>query len=152
MAIAGATVGLLAGIVVLGLPYLSVREASVGNDIGIQSPTLALKDLKLASSLNPLDADPARYAGTIALQAGDFRIAQQRFRDSISREPGNWFSWFGAGLAASALGDPALASREFVHARTINSIQPAIHAAVVRVHSRHPLTTDEAFRMLVVVG
>jgi hypothetical protein len=149
---AAGAVALLACVVALGLPYLSVREVSVGNDVGTQNPAAAFKDLKLASRLNPLNAEPARFAGAIALQAGDFGTARERFRQAISREPGGWFSWLGAGLAASALGDRAGASQDFKRARSINSRQPAIQAAVSRVRTRHPLTTDEAFRMLVVVG
>jgi hypothetical protein len=146
------TLALLAGVVVLGLPYLSVREVSVGSDIGIQDPAAALQHLKLASSFNPLDSDPGRFAGTIALQTSDFHAAEQRFREATSREPGDWFSWLGAGLAASALGDAARAGRDFTQARSLNSVQPAVRAAVARVHSRHPLTADEAFRMLVTIG
>jgi hypothetical protein len=147
-----ATLGFVAAVAVLAFPYLSVRETSLGSDTSLHDPAAALRDLARAAKLNPLNAAPGRLAGAIALQTGDFKVAEQRFDQATSREPGGWFSWLGAGLAASALGDPSTASRDFLVARSINSLQPAVTEAVARVHSRHPLTTDEAFRMLVVVG
>jgi hypothetical protein len=146
------SVTLLAALAVLGFSYLSVREVSLGNDVSTSNPARAFDDLKLASRLNPLSADPGRYAGAIALQAGDFYTARQRFSQAIAREPGGWFSWLGAGLAESALGDANTASHDFKRALAINSVQPAVKAAVARVRTHHPLTADEAFSMLVVVG
>jgi O-Antigen ligase len=144
-------VALLAGVVVLGFPYLSVREVSLASDIQATNPTAALADLSRAASLNPLDADPGRIAGTIALSNGKYRVAAQRFSQSLSAEPGGWFGWLGAGLAASALGDPERAHRDFEIAASINRQQPAVTQALARVHSKYPLTSAQAFKLLVVV-
>jgi hypothetical protein len=151
LSLGAGAVALVAGVVVLGFPYLSVREVSLASDIQATNPTAALADLSRAASLNPLDADPGRIAGTIALTAGKNRIAAQRFRQSISAEPGGWFSWLGAGLAASALGDPTRAARDLATAESINHQQPAITQSLARVHSSHPLTSAQAFKLLVIV-
>jgi Flp pilus assembly protein TadD len=142
-------VGVMGAAVVLGLPYLSAREVSIASDLRQQRPAAALRDLATAAKLNPLSADPARLAGTIALQTGRFAVAEQRFRQAISREPGGWFAWLGAGLAASALGDSATARHDFVLAASINSRQPAVREALAQVGSTHPLTPAAAFDMLV---
>jgi hypothetical protein len=145
------TLALIAAVVALGFPYLSVREVSTANDLRAKNPAAALSDLRVAAGLNPLSADPGRLGGTIALQTGRFTEAKMRFNQAISREPGGWFAWLGAGLAASEQGDTRTAQRYFSVAASINSQQPAVAEALKRVFSRDPLTTAEAFNLLVVV-
>jgi len=140
---------LMAAAVVLAFPYLSVRETSIADDIQSQNPQAALRHLADAAKLNPLNPIPGRLAGALALTIGDTRTADQRFRQSISREPGGWFAWLGAGLAASALGHPAQARRDFERAYAINSRQPAVREALRRVDTAHPLTSEKAFGLLV---
>ncbi len=141
----------LAAVFVLGFSYLSVREVSTAADIGQRNPDVALRDFAIAADLNPLSSDPGRLAGTIALQSGRFGEAERRFRQAISREPGGWFAWLGAGLAASELGDTVSARRYFRVAASINWRQPAVTEALRRVDSRTPLTPSEAFKMLLSV-
>lgn len=142
-------VALLAGVVVLGLPYLSVREVSLASDARFSDPAAALRDLARAAKLNPLSSEAGRLAGTIALQNGDYSVAQQRFRQATAREPGGWFAWLGAGLAASALGERQRAAEDLRVAESINSRQPAIGQALARVASAHPLTPAQAFNLLI---
>ena len=141
--------GLLAAVVVLAFPYLSVREVSIADDMASHNPRAALAHFASAAKLNPLSSIPGRLAGAVALTIGDNRTAAQRFRQSISAEPGGWFAWLGAGLAASALGHPAQARRDFERAYAINSRQPAIRVALQRVGSAHPLASEEALSLLV---
>jgi hypothetical protein len=141
-------VGLIACTVVLALPYLSIREISQASDISAGNPAAALADLATAADLDPWNPDPARLAGTIALQNGRFAEAQERFRQAIEREPDGWFAWLGAGLAASALGDRGGAATDFKTAAAINSQDSTIRAALARVFSRHPLTPGDALSML----
>ncbi len=148
-AVALGLAAMLACAVALGLPYLSTRETSAALSIRDRNSSQALKDLQTAAALNPLTAVPARFAGAIALQTGRFNEAEGRFGQAIAREPGGWFSWFGRGLAASALGDAAAAEHDFRVAASINSRQPAVVQALARVNTRHPLTPSQAFGMLV---
>jgi Flp pilus assembly protein TadD len=150
VAIAGATVAQLAAVLVLALPYLSVREVSLATNVRQSNPAAALRDLARAAKLNPLNADPGRLAGAIALQTGENTTAEQRFGQSISREPGGWFSWLGQGLAVSALGDSARAHHDFAVAMAINSQQPAVRQALARVYTRAPMTAAEALKILVI--
>ena len=148
LAFAAAAVLCLAALAVLTFPYLSIREMSAAGDIGWSDPKAALSKLKTAADLNPLSPDPVRLAGTIALQHDEFAVAQQRFRQTIEREPGGWYGWLGAGLAASALGERGRAARDFRLASSIDSRQPAIQRALAAVDTLHPLAASEAFQIL----
>ncbi|HEY5430566.1 MAG TPA: hypothetical protein VIK04_15725, partial [Solirubrobacteraceae bacterium] len=141
---------LIAGVIVLGGPYLSVREVSLGSNASAHDPQAALSDFAAASRLNPLSSVPGRLAGVVALNSGQYEVAERRFQQSIRREPGGWFSWLGAGLAASALGDRSSAEAYFRRAYAINDRQPADQAALQRVNTTHPMTSSEAFNVLVV--
>jgi len=70
---------------------------------------------------------------------------------AAAREPGGWFPWLGAGLAASALGERAVAKHDYKVAASINSQQPAVTTALARVDGSHPLTPQAALDMLVIV-
>lgn len=139
---------MLAVVAVLAFPYLSVREVSLASDVSATNPAAALADLAHARTLNPLDADPGRLAGAIALENGQYQTAVQRFRQSVSNEPGGWFAWLGAGLAESALGNKSAAHRDFATAHAINSQETAIHQALARVYTLNPLTSAQAFSLL----
>lgn len=135
----------------LVFPYLSVREVSNASEIREVRPEAALRDLSLAAQLNPLSADPDRLAGTIALGRGRFHEAERRFGQATSRDPGGWFAWLGGGLAAWALGDSTTARYDLSVAGSINSRQPAVKEALRRLASRSPLTTPQAFSLLLPV-
>jgi tetratricopeptide (TPR) repeat protein len=145
--IAGPVV-LVAAVAALGFPYLSVRHVSIASDAAARDPVAALAELATAADLNPWNPEPGRLAGTMALQAGRFSEAERRFHQAISREPGGWYAWLGDGLAASALGDRARASRDFNVAESINDRQPVLRDALARVYGLHPLTFAEATHAL----
>jgi hypothetical protein len=146
--LAAGGLALLAAVVALGFPYLSVREESVASDVRQTNPSRALQDLSTAADLNPLSADPGRVAGTIALTAGQYGTALRRFEQAISRDPGGWYGWFGAGLAASAGGNRAMARHDFEVARAINHHEPVVRLALDQVDSAHPLPPNAALQEL----
>jgi O-antigen ligase/polysaccharide polymerase Wzy-like membrane protein len=150
LTIAAAVLAVLAAVVVLGFPYLSVREVSIATNLRRTDPAKALSDLRIAADLNPLSPDPGRLGGTIGLQTGQYATARQRFEQTVSRDPGGWYGWLGAGLAASALGERALARHDFQVARSINPKDPVINEALDRVGSSDPLTPEAALQSLVV--
>ncbi len=140
--LAAGIAAVLAGTFVLGFPYLAAREVSAAQHVRGNDPQQALNDLSTAADLNPLNSLPGRLGGVIALQTGRFVDAEQRFRQSISREPGGWLGWLGDGLAASQLGDIARAHRDFEMAVSIDRRQPATVAALSRLQTKHPLSVD----------
>jgi O-Antigen ligase len=147
-AFAAGGLALLAGVVVLGFPYLSVREESVANNLRQSAPAQALHDLTIAADLNPLSADPGRTGGTIALADQRYAGAQQRFEQSISRDPGGWYAWLGAGLAASARGEKAVAQHDLEVAGSINRQEPVIRQALALLYTAHPLSPTAALAQL----
>jgi O-Antigen ligase len=149
LAIACGGLAFLAAVVALSFAYLSVREVSVASDLRASNPVQSLAHLKTAAKLNPFSSEPGRLGGTIALQTGNYQDAERRFGQAVSRQPGGWFSWFGAGLAASALGQRAVAHHDFAVARSLNSSQQAIKDALSRVDGPRPLTPKAAFDELV---
>jgi hypothetical protein len=146
--IGGGAVVLVAAVVVLGFPYLSVREVSVASDLRQSEPVRALDHLRLAADLNPLSADPGRLAGTVALSSGRYGVARERFQQAIARDPGGWYAWLGSGLAASALGDRAAARHDFEAAAAINHKEPVIRRALAEVDAAHPLSPVDALQLL----
>ncbi len=149
VAVAVGGLALVAGVIVLGFSYLSIREVSLASNLRFSNPRAALADLARAARLNPWSSAPGRLAGAIALQSGRYAVAEQRFSQSTEREPGGWFAWLGAGLAASALGHTATAVKDFKTAYTINTHQPAITVALARARSPRPLTYDQMLTFLV---
>ena len=147
-----ATVALVAAAVSLGFSYLSVREVSLGADASADNTPAALRHLARAADLNPLSSVPGRLAGAYALQSGQYAVAAQRFAQSIKREPGGWFSWLGAGLAASAQGNVSAARADFEAADRRDSQEPAVTAALARVTTKHPLSSAQAFKLLTVAS
>jgi hypothetical protein len=139
---------LVSAVIVLGFPYLSVRETSIGSDLGQSDPVRALHALRIAADLDPLSATPGRLAGDIALTSRNYSAARQRFEQVISRNPGGWYGWFGAGLAASALGDQAQARRDFRTAASINPRNPVIARVLADVDTPHPLSPATALDLL----
>ena len=139
---------LLAAVVVLGFPYLSVREQSVAGNLRQSNPSQALSELSTAADLNPLSAAPGRLAGTIALGAQRYTTAQQRFEQAISRDRGGWYAWLGAGLAASANGDEAVARHDLEAAHSLNRSEPVIARALAQLGTAHPLSPADALHLL----
>jgi Flp pilus assembly protein TadD len=84
----------------------------------------------------------------IALGSQRYGIARQRFEQVISRDPGGWYAWLGAGLAASALGDRAQARRDFRTAASINPRNPVIARVLADVDTPHPLSPATALDLL----
>jgi len=139
----------LAATVLLTFPYLAVRAVSEASDLRARDPLAALSDLKLASELNPLWAQPARVRGAIALQSGQFQLASRSFSQAIAREPGGWFAWFGEGLAEGALGNFTKASHALRVAQRIQSDQPVIGQALAQLRGSHPLDPGTAIASLI---
>jgi hypothetical protein len=146
--VAAGVLALITAVVVLGFPYLAVREESVASDLRQSDPAKALSDLNTAGDLNPLSAVPGRVAGTIALEVGQYTTADARFGQAIDRERGGWYSWLGQGLAASALGHRALARHDFEVAAAINPREPVIREALAQVDTKQPLPASVALQRL----
>jgi hypothetical protein len=149
VAVGVGVIAFIGAVVALSFSYLSVREVSIASDLRGSNPTQALAHLQTAADLNPYDSEPARLAGTIALQSGSYDEALARFGQAVARQPGGWFSWFGAGLAASQLGERAVARHNFEVAKSLNTSQQVIKDALSRVDGPSPMTPQQGLDELV---
>jgi hypothetical protein len=145
---AGAVVLLLAATVVLGVPYLAVREINIATTASHTDPTASLADFRTAHSLNPLMSDPGVLGGTVALINGRDFEASGLFRQALAREPGDWFAWLGRGLAASALGEVGAARRSYEVARRLDGRQVVVQNALRQVATQHPLNVTQALAQI----
>ncbi|HJS96791.1 MAG TPA: tetratricopeptide repeat protein, partial [Solirubrobacteraceae bacterium] len=96
-----------------------------------------------------LSPDPGRLAGTIALASRSYGAARNRFQEVISRDPDGWYAWFGAGLAASALGDRTQARRDYRTAASLDPHNELIAHALADVDATQPLSPAAALQLLV---
>jgi hypothetical protein len=143
--IGAGTLALLAATIVLGLPYLAVRQLNAGEAASQVNVDTSLADFRSSHRLDPLMSDPGTLGGTVALLNGRDAAAAAWYRQSIAREPGGWVAWLGRGLAASAQGQVDQARRAFAVAHHLESHQPVTADALRRVGTRHPLTPTQAF-------
>jgi O-antigen ligase len=135
----------LAGALALALPYLSERDVNAALASWHGDPAAAFSQLDRARDLDPLSSRPDAIAGTIALQIGRPTVARRRFSAAITRDPGNWFLYFGRGLAESGMGAKALARADFAHAARLDPREPLVVIARERVDSPRPLSVAQAF-------
>jgi tetratricopeptide (TPR) repeat protein len=143
-ALSGA-LALVAATVVLGAPYLAVRELNLGVAQSSSDVNASLSDFRASHSLNPLMSDPGTLGGSVALVNGRYSAAAALLRQATSREPGDWVAWLGRGLAASMQGQVDQARDSYRVAMHLDHDQLAVRNAWKRVGTQHPLTPAEAF-------
>lgn len=142
--LAGAS-AVLAATIVLGVPYLAVRELNLGIAQSHTDVAASLADFRASHRLNPLMSDPGTLGGSVALVNGRDATAAVLFRQATSREPGDWIAWLGRGLAASMQGQVDQARRYYRVALRLDDRQIAVVNAFKRVGTAHPLTPQQAF-------
>jgi Flp pilus assembly protein TadD len=133
---------------VLALPWVAERDVAAASSGWRADPERAFERLDRAARLNPLNARPELVAGVIALELGESRVAARRFQLALDRDDGDWFAWFGKGLALSARGKRAQARSSYERARSLDPSEPLVEAALERLGGRDPLTAQEAFGSL----
>ncbi|MFL5818657.1 MAG: O-antigen ligase family protein [Conexibacter sp.] len=132
----------------IALPYLAEREVAAAGSGWPSDPARAFERLDRAADLNPLSSRPELVAGVIALELGRSRVAERRFSAALERDEGDWFAYFGRGLALSAVGERARARVQYERARSLDSAEPLVREALSRIGGRRPLTAQEAFGSL----
>jgi O-antigen ligase/Flp pilus assembly protein TadD len=136
--------GAVLAAIAIGLPYLAERDVNAALAGWRGDPAAALTQLSHAADLNPLSSRPDAVAGTIALQLGHPQAARRRFSAALARDSGNWFLYFGRGLAESEAGAKTLARADYEHAYRLDPREPLVVIARERVDSPRPLTVAQA--------
>ncbi len=139
----------VAAALALALPWAAERDTTIAAADWVDDPGRALARLDRAESLNPLSARASLTEGVIELELGRPQRAQTAFRQAIRRDPGDWFAHLGAGLAATAAGADAPASRaDYAAAHALNPDDPLVMEALERAGTARPLSYTEAFTRL----
>jgi hypothetical protein len=146
LATAGVALATLLAALVVAFPYLAERDVAAATTGWRTDPSAAFRRLDDAARLNRLSSQPALVGGVIALELRRSQEAQRRFTAAIARDRGNWFAWFGRGLAASELRARREAARmDFAQAHALNPREQLAIRALRRIGTRRPLTVAEAF-------
>lgn len=111
---------LAAGVLSLGLPWLSRMEVESAAKAWTQRPSSAYAQLHQAAEINPLSAEPSLIAGTIALRLRQLGKARVEFEDAVSRLPGNAYATLELGAIASSRGEAKEALRLLERAAYLN--------------------------------
>jgi Flp pilus assembly protein TadD len=147
LALGGGALALLAALALV-LPYLAERDVAAAASGWPSDPARAFERLDRAADLNPLSARPELVAGVIALELRRSGAAEERFSRALERDGGDWFAWFGRGLATSALGDRARARAWYRRAHALDPAEPLVREALARLNGGDPLTAEEAIARL----
>ncbi len=141
LAAAGACVAVLVALV---LPYLETRYVERATTTFRARPAAAYSDLRRATELNPLSADPLTTKGTISLMLGNYALARSSFEQSIGKEDG-WYPRLQLALIDAHGGDFTAALRELDAARKLDADDPVLAAARESINERkriQPLVFD----------
>jgi len=123
----GAALALVA-VALLGAPlYLSSRYVERGYDEIRRDPAVAIADFESAANLNPLDAEPLLYKGTVEARLGETEAALASLGEALDREPDAFLPHY---LIARLLqeSDPAAAEAELRRAEELNPRDKAVAA------------------------
>jgi tetratricopeptide (TPR) repeat protein len=133
----GAVVG-LAAVASLALPWMATIEVSRASRVWPVAPDAALRQLHVASQLNPLSAQPALNEGTIAVRIGRPARAVRAFTEALRRDPRDHYATLMLGALASARGDRRAALRLLRRAAALNPQDSATTGALaaVRAHRK----------------
>jgi len=109
LAVGGVAGGVLLALSLLA-PWMADRQLQVGATDWEKRPSEALRALDRAAQLDPLSADAALTAATIALRRQDGRLAIAEFGKALRRDPTNDYALLMLGALASERGDRARAT------------------------------------------
>jgi O-antigen ligase len=157
---AGARRALLAAFVVVAAvaavslvpPWFAAKDSSRAVDLSAADPAAAYELLDRAASSNPLSAEPAVLAGSIAAREGDLERATEQFGEAIDRDPDNWYALLMLATVraeTSAQGSGAGSAALLARALAANPHEVLLQRASRRAEAGHSLGLAEIERELV---
>jgi len=138
-------VGALAAV---AIAYASAHEIQRAVTIWRERPAQAYAELRSASNLMPFDAQIYLLDGSIALDYGEAGAARHYFEQAERHDGEEWLAPFVLGLLAGERGDRAQSKTQLRRASRLNPGEQIVAQAFARAGSRHPLTIEQAQRML----
>jgi hypothetical protein len=142
-----AVLGALA-LAVVAIAYASAHEIQRATDIYAERPAQAYAELRSASHLLPFYAQIYLLDGSIALDYGEASTARHYFEEAARRDDEEWLAPFVLGLLAGERGARAESLRQLRRASRLDPGEPIVSEALTRARRGHPLTVEQAQRIL----
>jgi hypothetical protein len=132
----------------VAIAYASAHEIQRATDIYAERPAQAYAELQSASHLLPFDAQIYLLDGSIAVDYGEASAARRYFERAASHDEEEWLAPFVLGLLAGERGARAESEAQLRRASRLNPGEQIVSEALTRAGRKHPLTVEEAQRIL----
>jgi hypothetical protein len=132
----------------VAIAYASAHEIQRATNIYTERPAQAYAELHSASNLMPFDAQIYLLEGSIALDYGEASAARGFFEQAARHDDEEWLAPFVLGLLAGERGARAEAIAQLRRALRLNPGEQIVSEALTRAGRKHPLTVEEAQRIL----
>lgn len=132
----------------VAIAYTSAHEIQRATDIYAERPAQAYAELHSASDLMPFDAQIYLLEGSIALDYGEANAARGFFETAARHDDEEWLAPFVLGLLAGERGDRVQAKARLRSALRLNPGEQIVSEALTRAARKHPMTVEEAQRIL----
>jgi tetratricopeptide (TPR) repeat protein len=130
------------------LPWLAARHVAAAQESWRADTNGAFRSLARAADLNRLSDEPSTVAGVIAAKLDDRDRSAAAFRETLARNPQNWYAELELGLLASQRGDRAEAVSRVRRALRLNPREPILADVLARVRKGEhiaPRSLDKLF-------
>jgi hypothetical protein len=132
----------------VAIAYASAHEIQRATNIYTERPAQAYAELHSASNLMPFDAQIYLLEGSIALDYGEASAARGFFEQAARHDDEEWLAPFVLGLLAGERGARAESQAQLRRALRLNPGEQILSEALTRSGRKHPLTVEEAQRIL----
>jgi O-Antigen ligase len=132
----------------VAIAYASAHEVQRATDIFSDRPAQAYAELRSAAKLMPFDAQIYLLEGSIALDYGEAGAARRFFEQAERHDDEEWLAPFVLGLLAGERGARAESKAQLRRALRLNPGEQIVSEALTRAGRRHPLTVEQAQRIL----
>ena len=145
----GAGAAVAAGaIVVLGAPWISVRESDAALAVAPTDTGRAYALLRSAARWNPVSDSPALVEAAVAANARDREHEKRALRAALERNPWEWYSYFMLGIVAGQQHRTADARAQLLRAQRLAPRNLIVLFARRRLSWGKPLDEREAAAVL----
>jgi hypothetical protein len=132
----------------VALAYASAHEIQRATTVWTDRPAQAYAELRSAANLTPFDSQIYLLEGSIALDYGESVAARRFFEQAAHRDDEEWLAPFVLGLLAGERGSRAESEVQLRRALRLNPGEQIVSEALLRAGRSHPLTVEQAQRIL----
>lgn len=133
----------------LALPWLSDLYAQSAARAWPADPVTAYRRLELASTIDPLSAQPFLLEGSIALRRREPGRARRAFARALERDPASWYAYLQLALLEGSLGRYRQAERYLAQSLALNPNERVSRLALRLVREHAPIRPETLNRVFV---